>query len=92
MPSPNLQRDNYHNVIQDTYGEKSFRGEYDGSNNLIYAGVAMPGSAEGTLCWQIKLLAYTGTNLISVKWPQIDSKASTDYSFSWTSRATYTYS
>ena len=44
MPSPNLQRDNFFNVIGETYDEKSFRGEYDGDNNLIFAGFAIPGS------------------------------------------------
>jgi len=92
MPSPNVRRDNYFNIVQESYDEKSFRGEYDGSNNLIYAGFAIPGSAEGTRCWQIKKLTYTGPNLVSVTWPQFNSLASTDYNFSWTARATYTYS
>jgi len=92
MPSPNLTRDNYFNLIQQTYDEKSFRGEYDGSNNLIYAAFAIEGSSESVRCWQIKKLTYTGSNLTSVIWPQIDGKASTAYSFSWTNRASYTYS
>lgn len=92
MPSPNLSRDNFGNALQQTYDEKEFRGEYDGSNNLIYAGFAIPGTAEGTRAWQIKKLAYTGTNLVSVKWPELSSMPTTDYSFSWTDRATYTYS
>ena len=91
MPSPNLKRDNYFNVISDTYDEKSFRGDYSGAN-LIYAGFAIQGSAEGDRVWQIKQLNYDGSNLISVLWPQINGKASTDYSFSWTDRASYTYS
>lgn len=91
MPSPNLQRDNYYNVIQQSYDEKSFRGEYS-STNLIYAAFALPGSDEGDRVWQIKQLNYSGDNLVSVLWPEIDGKASTNYSFSWTDRATYTYS
>lgn len=92
MPSPNLKRDNFFNVISDTYDEKSFRGEYDGSNNLIYAGFAIEGSSESERCWQIKQLNYTGVNLTSVLWPQYESKSTTDYVFSWTDRASYTYS
>ncbi len=92
MSQVEVSRDQFFNLIQDTYGDKSFRGEYDGSNNLIYAGFALPGSTEGVREWQIKKLAYTGTNLTSVKWPELSSKASTSYSFSWTDRATYTYS
>lgn len=80
MPSPNLQRDNFHNVIQQAYDDKSFRGEYTGAN-LIYAGLAIEGSSESVRCWQIKKLTYSGDNLVSVTWPQIDSKASIDYSF-----------
>lgn len=92
MSSVALQKDQFNNLIQDSYGDREFRGEYDGSNNLIYAGFATLGVAEGVRVWQIKKLAYTGTNLTSVKWPQINSIASSDYSFSWTDRATYTYS
>ena len=34
-----LKRDAQANVIQDTfYSDMTFRGEYDGSNNLIYKG------------------------------------------------------
>lgn len=91
MPSPNLKRDNFHNVLQQTYDEKSFRGDYDG-NNLIYAGFAIEGTDESVRAWQIKQLNYTDNNLVSVLWPQIDGKASTDYSFSWDDRASYTYS
>ncbi len=92
MSSVALQKDQFNNLIQDSYGDREFRGEYDGSNNLIYAGFAALGVSEGARVWQLKKLAYTSTNLTSVKWPQINSKASSDYSFSWTDRATYTYS
>lgn len=44
MPSPNLKRDNFYNVISDSYDEKSFRGDYTGAN-LIYAGFAIQGTA-----------------------------------------------
>lgn len=67
MPGVPLNRDQFQNLVQDSYGDREFRGEYDGSNNLIYAGFALPGSAEGDRVWQLKKLAYTGTNLISVK-------------------------
>lgn len=80
-------------ILPETLDQESFRGEYDGSNNLIYAGYARPGSAEGSLVWQISKMAYTGTNLTSIKWPtNTDGAVSIDYEFSWTDRATYTYS
>jgi len=86
-----LQRDQYHNLIQDTYGEKAYRGEYS-VNNLIYAAFALPGSDEDDRVWQLKKLTYSGTNLVQVDWPELDGKADTSYSFSWTDRATYTFS
>lgn len=80
-------------VLPDSALSLAFRGQYTGSN-LIYKGFARPGSAEGSLVWQIALLAYDGSgNVLSVTWPQnANGKASNDYQFSWTSRATYTYS
>ncbi len=92
MVAVKLKRDPDFNLVQSSYGDKSFRGEYDGSNNLIYAGFALPGSGEDERVWQIKFLTYSGTNLTEIEWPELDGKASTDYSFSWTDRATYTYS
>lgn len=92
MSGPNLKRDNYDNVVQGSYGDKSFRGEYDG-DNLIYVGFAIAGSSESSRVWQIKKLAYSDDNLVSITWPQDpNAKASTEYSFSWTNRASYTYS
>lgn len=79
-------------VIPDSFENESFRGEYDGSNNLIYAGFARPGASEGESVWQIQKLAYSGTNLTSIKWPtKSNTQVSNDYEFSWTNRATYTY-
>lgn len=92
MPQVALKRDQNYNLVQDKYGERSFRAEYSGSN-MIYAAFALPGSSEGTRVWQIRFMTYDGSNnLVSIKWPQLNSKASTDYAFSWTARATYTYS
>ena len=91
MPSPNLKRDNFHNVLQQTYDEKSFRGDYDG-NNLIYAGFAIEGTAEDSPAWQIKQLNYVDNNLVSVLWPQYNGMATTDYNFTWTDRASQVYS
>lgn len=87
-----LLRDQNFLIVQDTYGEKAFRGVYDGSNNLIYAGFAIIGSSVAEAVWQIKKLGYDGTNLISVTWPQINGKASREYSFIWNDYASYTYS
>lgn len=81
------------NLIPGSFDDMSFRGEYSGTN-LIYKGFARPGAAEGDLVWQIAKMSYDGSNnLLTIKWPQNSSNhASNDYQFSWTDRATYTYS
>ena len=93
MPRVALRRDQYSNVIADTYTERSFLAEYDVNNNLIYAGFALPGSATNVATWQIRKMSYDASNnMLTLKWPQLDSKASTSYNFAWDSRAGYTYS
>lgn len=104
MTSININRPHSYNspsgvVIPDSMLDESFRGEYDGSNNLIYKGFARPGSSEGALVWQIAKLAYDGNgNVLSITWPSqktaagtFTGTASNDYQFSWTDRASYTY-
>lgn len=65
-----------------------FRFEYDGDGLQIYVGQAAPGSAEGDLKWKIRKFTYSGTNQTEVNW----ANGSPSYAFSWTARATYTYS
>lgn len=79
-------------LSQDSFLDEAFRGEYSGTN-LIYKGFARPGADEDALVWQIALLAYDGmNNVISITWPlNTFGAASSDYEFSWTDRATYTY-
>ena len=88
-----LKKDAQGNLIQDSYvGDMTFRGEYTGTN-LIYKGYARPGSVEGGLVWQIALLTYDGDdNVLSVTWPLGDNGFPTsEFNFSWTDRASYTY-
>lgn len=91
---PVLKRDAQNNVLQGSYGDVAFRGEYDGSNNLIYRGLARPGSAEGDNVWQLTFFSYDGSNnLISTTWPQASNGVgNSDWNFNWTGRAAYTYS
>lgn len=89
-----LKKDAQGNVIQDSYFEDmTFRGEYTGTN-LIYKGYARTGADEGALVWQMAKLEYDGSsNILSVKWPENTyGSASSEFTFSWTDRATYTYS
>ena len=87
------QLDGNFRLDADSWSDEAFRGEYDGNDNLIYKAVAVAGSAEGDEVWQIAKLTYDGNdNLLRVDWPlNTYGRASTDYAFSWTDRATYTY-
>lgn len=80
-------------VIPGSFDDMSFRGDFTGTN-MIYKGFARPGAAEGDLVWQVAKMTYDGSNnLTSIKWPQdANGHANTEYAFSWTSRASYTYS
>lgn len=91
---PYVQLDSQLREIYDSVDDLAFRGEYDGDNNLIYKGFARAGSSESSLVWQIAFLQYDGNNnLTSITWPKDATGAvSNDYEFSWTDRASYTYS
>lgn len=81
-------------IIPDSFIDNAFRGEYDASGNLIYKGFATPGSDEAAVVWQIAKLTYDGTgNILTIVWPQnSQGRASKDYEFAWSLRASYTYS
>lgn len=78
----------------DSFGDEAFRGEYDANDNIIYKGLARPGTQDSEPEWQISKLTYdANNNLLNVKWPQnVNGQASSNYSFVWTDRAAYTYS
>ena len=70
----------------------TFRGDYTGTD-LIYAGFARTGAAEGDNVWQLYKCAYDAShNLTSIKWPEKSSISTSDFDFNWTGRAGYTYS
>lgn len=89
---PVIKLDSQLNTLNDSEHDLEFRGEYSGTS-MIYAGFARPGSDEGNLVWKIMKLAYDiAGNLTSVKWPINASGAvSSDFEFSWSGRAGYTY-
>lgn len=81
------------------YEEESFRGDYQGGSNLIYAGYARPGADEADAVWQIFKCSYDGNNnILTIKWPEdSNGHASNDYIFTWDAgggvdHTTYTYS
>lgn len=87
-----LKRDANGHTIQDSYGDMAFQGEYSGGN-LIYRGFARPGTATSVAKWQIAKLAYSGSSITSITWPQDSaSHASSEFNFEWDERANYTYS
>lgn len=90
---PLARKDAQGNVIPGSYDDMSFRGDYSGTN-LTYKGFARPGSAEGSLVWQIAMMTYDASNnILTIEWPQdANGHANNDFQFSWTLRATYTYS
>lgn len=92
--NPYIKLDSNGRAIQDSSDDMAFRGDYDVSNNLIYSGFARPGASEDSLVWQISKHTYDGSNnMTSSTWPQnANGGASSEYQFSWTNRATYTYS
>jgi hypothetical protein len=90
--APVLKKDVMGNVIQNNYGEYSFRGQYTGTN-IIYEGKARPGAVETNPVWQIRKMSYDGSNnVLTILWPQDSSgSASSEYEFQWSARAGYTY-
>ncbi|NHZ84348.1 MAG: hypothetical protein GWP19_00515 [Planctomycetia bacterium] len=90
---PIMQRDPQGNVMPTSDSYLAFRGAYTGTN-LIYGAFSRPGTPEGDLKWQIFKCEYDGSNNITaIKWPQnASSVAVAEFEFSYTDRATYTYS
>lgn len=63
--------------------------DYDGSGNVIYYGLAAPGSATAQAVWQIKKLAYSGGgNLTSILW----ANGAKTFASVWDNRAALSYS
>lgn len=53
-------------TIQSAYGVEL---DYDGSGNVIYFGLAVPGSLTSAAVWQIRKFNYSGGgNLLAVLW------------------------
>lgn len=90
---PMARKDAQGNIILPSFGDMAQRYDLDGGANVVYKGLARPGAVEGSLVWQIQKMAYSGSTVTSVTWPQNPSGvASSEFQFSWTARASYTYS
>lgn len=62
--------------------------ENDGNGLAIYIGKAAAGTSEGTERWQIQKLTYVNNAVTQIDF----ASGSPAYAFSWTNRASYTYS
>lgn len=63
--------------------------DYDGSNRLIYQGLAIPGTASSEAAWSIQRYTYDGAgNLTAIEWVS----GTNEPSYVWDDRATYSYS
>jgi hypothetical protein len=85
-------RDRREFIVSDC--EVAIRVQNDGNGNAIFIGRAKVGTGESEDKWQISFQAYDANqSLTSRTWPQnSEGNASSEYEFSWSARAGYTYS
>ena len=88
-----IKRDAQGNVIQESYlNDMAFRGSYT-AGNLIYRGLARPGTLTSESKWQICKMTYSGSNITAIEWPQdSNGNASSEFNFEFDEILTYTYS
>lgn len=71
QPRPRARYNTSGVIIPDSMIDEEFRGEYDGSSNLIYKGFARPGTPTSANFWQVAKLTYDGSgNVLSILWPR----------------------
>lgn len=61
--------------------------DYSGAN-LVYLGSAVPGTLKSAAGWRITRYTYSGTNLTDIQY----AGGSTDFTYVWNDRASYSYS
>lgn len=76
------------NIIRASLSHQATQIEYDGSNNPIFVGNAIPGSPTASAVWRIMKITYVGTNPTVIQWPN----GTNQYLFVWNDRASLTYS
>lgn len=76
------------NILRQQALHQDIRVEYDGSNNPIYYGSALPGTVDTDQRWRIAKIVYSGTNPVSVLW----AGGVNEYKWAWTDRGSLSYS
>jgi hypothetical protein len=61
--------------------------QYDGSDNVIYQGWAIPGSSKSEAKWRIIRLTYSGSNVTDIQF----ADGSDSFNKIWDDRLNYTY-
>jgi len=80
------QLDPYGNMMVSGASDEAVQMDVQGS--LTYVGNAAPGSALSSAVWKIKLLTYSGSNLVSITW----ANGTNSYNNVWTNHLAITYS
>ncbi len=62
--------------------------DYEGGDNVIYAGEALPGSSKSAAVWRIKKLTYNGSKVTDVQW----ANGANTFANIWDNRAAFIYS
>ena len=62
--------------------------DYDGDDNMIYHGQAVPGTAESDSLWQIRKFTYVAGNLTEVLW----AGGARTFTNAWDDRVSLSYS
>jgi hypothetical protein len=88
-----LKKDANKNVIQESYhSDMAFLADYT-VPTAVYMAYARPGASQSAAVWQLALYTYNvGGKLLSVTWPEAaNGAASSEFIFTWSGRAGYTY-
>jgi hypothetical protein len=91
---PVARKDSQGNIIPTSFSDLTIRNDYAAGSVIVYHGEAKPGASEDDPVWKIYKNTYDISNhLLTTTWPEdAHSHANSDYQFSWTGRAGYTFS
>lgn len=74
--------------VVDIHSTRTELYDYQEGSDIIFIGIAHPGSKESAAVWQIQQMAYdANSNVISRKW----ADGSSEFKFIWNNRIKFTY-